>query len=173
MSYIYGGKAVISNGICWNDGEEVYGRAEITFSDVRGGHEGSGNIDADPRFVDAESGDYRLLSDSPCIDAGDPNFVEEPGDLDIDGLRRVWGGRIDMGAYEYGSFRYGDMNCDGDISFDDIDPFVLVLVDPEEYGATYPDCDVKNADVNFDGDVSFNDIDAFVECLIHGGCERE
>ncbi|HEY5911086.1 MAG TPA: hypothetical protein VJA21_10830, partial [Verrucomicrobiae bacterium] len=31
---------------------------------------GVGNIDADPRFVKAAAGDFRLRPDSPCIDAG-------------------------------------------------------------------------------------------------------
>ena len=41
-----------------------------------------------------------LLSDSPCIDAGDPCYIAEPDETDIDGNPRVIGGRIDMGAYE-------------------------------------------------------------------------
>jgi len=46
-------------------------------------------------------GDYHLLPSSPCIDAGDPNYVAEPNETDMDGRPRVMGGRIDMGAYEY------------------------------------------------------------------------
>jgi len=46
-------------------------------------------------------GDYHLLPDSPCIDAGDPNYIGEPNETDLDGKPRVIGGRIDMGAYEY------------------------------------------------------------------------
>jgi len=42
-----------------------------------------------------------LLPSSPCIDAGDPNYVAEPNETDLDGKPRVIGGRIDMGAYEY------------------------------------------------------------------------
>jgi hypothetical protein len=46
-------------------------------------------------------GDYHLLEDSPCIDSGDPNYVAEPNETDLDGRPRVVGGRIDMGAYEH------------------------------------------------------------------------
>jgi hypothetical protein len=63
---------------------------------------GVGNIGSDPFFVASPSGDYHLLEDSPCIDAGDPNYVAEPNETDLDGRPRVIGGRIDMGAYELG-----------------------------------------------------------------------
>lgn len=50
---------------------------------------GTGNIDADPLFADA---DLHLTPDSPCIDAGDPtsDYSQEP---------MPNGGRINMGAY--------------------------------------------------------------------------
>ena len=94
----------------------------VTYCDVQGGRSGvfeprgapscwrEGNIDADPCFVqpgywDANGvwveGDYHLLEDSICINTGDPNFVPEPNEADLDGKPRVIGGRIDMGAYEY------------------------------------------------------------------------
>jgi hypothetical protein len=71
---------------------------------------GPDNIDADPCFVELGywdvnglwlDGDYHLFPDSPCIDAGDPNYVPEPNNTDLDGNPRVINGRIDMGAYEY------------------------------------------------------------------------
>jgi predicted outer membrane repeat protein len=46
-------------------------------------------------------GDYHLLEDSPCINTGDPSYVPEPNETDLDGNPRVVGGRIDMGAYEF------------------------------------------------------------------------
>jgi len=45
--------------------------------------------------------DYHLLPDSPCINAGDPDYVAGPNETDLDGKPRVIGGRIDMGAYEF------------------------------------------------------------------------
>jgi len=56
------------------------------------------NLDEDPLFVDAEAGDFSLLPDSPCIDAGDPNAPDIP-DTDIFGNPRV--PPPDMGAVEY------------------------------------------------------------------------
>lgn len=46
-------------------------------------------------------GDYHLFSESPCIDAGDPNYIAEPNEMDLDGRPRIIGCRVDMGAYEY------------------------------------------------------------------------
>ncbi|MBK8915221.1 MAG: immunoglobulin domain-containing protein [Phycisphaerales bacterium] len=62
----------------------------------------------------------------------------------------------------------GDMNCDGATNNFDIDPFVLALVDPVEYAATYPGCDTRNGDVNCDGDFNNFDIDPFVSLLVGG-----
>lgn len=61
---------------------------------------GLGNIDGDPRFVDANEGDYHLSLHSSCINAGDPNFVAAPGQTDMDGEPRIINGRIDIGPYE-------------------------------------------------------------------------
>jgi M6 family metalloprotease-like protein len=51
-----------------------------------------GNFEADPEFVDAASGDFRLLPTSPCIDAGDPD-----SDYSLEPMPN--GGRINIGAY--------------------------------------------------------------------------
>jgi len=72
----------------------------VRHSCVEGGWPGLGNIDADPIFINHQLGDYHLQSLSPCINAGDPNYVAEPNETDLDGRPRVIGGRIDMGAYE-------------------------------------------------------------------------
>ena len=61
---------------------------------------GNGNIGAAPLFVDAETGDYRLLPESPCIDAGNDSVVEAEW-TDLDGGQRIAGVAVDMGAYEY------------------------------------------------------------------------
>jgi len=111
------GDIIITNCIIWGneapDGPEIYlesnSNASVSYSDVLGGWPGFGNIDAAPCFVelgywDANGvwveGDYHLLRSSPCINAGDPNYIAEPNETDLDGKPRVIGGRIDMGAYE-------------------------------------------------------------------------
>ena len=68
----------------------------ISYSDIRGGWQGTGNIDADPLFVG--NGDYHLTAGSPCIDTG----TGEGAPLDdIDGDIRPQGNGYDMGADEY------------------------------------------------------------------------
>ncbi len=59
----------------------------------------------------------------------------------------------------------GDTNCDGNVNFDDIDPFVVALGGEAAYDAVYPDCVWLSADCNGDGTVNFDDIDAFVGLL--------
>lgn len=63
-----------------------------------GEYGGVGNHGLDPRFVDGEGGDLRLVAGSPCIDAGDNEAVTEPQDLD--GNPRILNDVVDMGAYE-------------------------------------------------------------------------
>lgn len=66
---------------------------------------------------------------------------------------------------EFTVFKTGDLNCDGRVDFDDIDPFVLALTGRAAYEAKYPNCNWLSADCNCDGTVDFNDIDPFVALL--------
>lgn len=59
----------------------------------------------------------------------------------------------------------GDMNCDGVISYADINPFVLAITNAASYEAQFPECDFLNADCTSDGQVSYADINAFVQLL--------
>ena len=58
----------------------------------------------------------------------------------------------------------GDSDCDGDVDFFDIDPFVAKLGCPGGAGCDAP-CPWQNSDVDEDGDVDFFDIDPFVARL--------
>lgn len=60
-----------------------------------------GNINANPRFVNFAEGDYRLLGESPCINAGDPDLEITLMDTDLDNQARIFAERVDMGAYEF------------------------------------------------------------------------
>ncbi len=56
----------------------------VRSSDVRGGHAGAGNIDADAGFRNAATGDYRLRRGSPCVDSG-VNAEMLPDQFDLNG----------------------------------------------------------------------------------------
>ncbi len=72
---------------------------EISYCCIPRGYEGAGNIADDPRFADAAAGDYRLASDSPCIDTG--GLVDSLSPVDLDRRNRSSGAAPDMGAYEF------------------------------------------------------------------------
>lgn len=57
-----------------------------------------GNITDNPRFMDAESGNFKLSLDSPCINAGANDYVQ--GNTDLVGNIRIFGSAVDIGAYE-------------------------------------------------------------------------
>lgn len=54
---------------------------------------------SDPEFVNSSVGDFRLQSNSPCINSGNNAYVS--GTKDLDGNPRIVGGTVDIGAYEY------------------------------------------------------------------------
>lgn len=128
VAYCY---SSMHNCIIWGNvapnGAEVYSSNAPTYSCIQDWTEGGeGNICDEPRFVDADGpdndpqtyredaggdacgtvadNDYRLLPDSPCIDAGNNEAPDFP-QTDIAGMPRIlFGGRsvtVDMGAYEY------------------------------------------------------------------------
>ncbi|MCP4633376.1 MAG: T9SS type A sorting domain-containing protein [candidate division Zixibacteria bacterium] len=100
----------VMNSIIWGNtevgGVEILLENEsdpyITFCDIQGGWEGEGNIDVDPLFRDPDNNDFHLMAtycddpyDSPCIDAGNPDYGDTLLDCD-------WGlgtEICDMGAY--------------------------------------------------------------------------
>jgi hypothetical protein len=107
------GPRSLKNCILWgntaDDGPQIHGNASVSYCDVQAGFPGTGNIDANPLFASAASGDYHLQSEagrwdpnseswvidaetSLCIDAGNPGCPvgDEPDPN---------GNRINMGAY--------------------------------------------------------------------------
>jgi hypothetical protein len=127
MNSNFGSFPTVANCIFWGNG--IYTGVQIDsaeipmviYSDVEGGctvssgctQEDSGNIDADPLFIDPTGGDLRLQAGSPCIDTGigipvpyDEFDLDGDGDtdekipFDLDGNPRIVGDAVDMGAYE-------------------------------------------------------------------------
>ncbi len=111
----------LTNCIMWNDSlQEIYfyGYADpnsitISYSDIQGGEAGivtnnnctvnwlEGNIDEDPLFAGTGDHPFMLQDLSPCVNAGIPDTTGlNLPEFDLAGNPRVYGGRIDMGAYE-------------------------------------------------------------------------
>ncbi len=59
---------------------------------------GMGNIVSPPSFVNQAGGNFRLQTNSPCINTGNNAYVNSATDLD--GNPRIFGSTVDMGAYE-------------------------------------------------------------------------
>ncbi|MBC8385767.1 MAG: right-handed parallel beta-helix repeat-containing protein, partial [Candidatus Cloacimonetes bacterium] len=127
--YEYGGgiycmnhsNPILVNCIFWNNTpEEVFFSEEyysntitITYSDIEDGESAivtndngnvnwlEGNIDSNPLFINAETGDYNLLENSPCIDSGIAHF-EWNNEVLIDmNEDDYYGTTPDMGTYEW------------------------------------------------------------------------
>ncbi len=59
----------------------------------------------------------------------------------------------------------GDMDCDGDVDFDDIDAFALGLINPEDYENQFGVPPTTKGDLDDNGRFDFDDIDGFVGIL--------
>ena len=97
----------LANCILWaNAVSQIFGSATVTYSCIKGNWPGTGNINNNPKFVNAAGGDLRLQSGSPCIDKGDNGAVPPAVTTDLDGNPRFADGDangsavVDMGAFE-------------------------------------------------------------------------
>ena len=164
------GVATATNCIFWDNSpdqvfDDVGSVTTVRYTDVQDGFPGTGNIDADPMFVDPDNGDFRLLPGSPCIDAGHNWAIAGFTDNDLDGNPRFAADEldfdpgcgipvvVDMGAYEYQGdpfpVKFGDINGDGVVGIAD---FLDLLA---AWGACITDCCL--ADLDIDGDVGITD----------------
>jgi hypothetical protein len=111
--------ATLTNVVMWGDtaqsgdNEINNGGTDITVSyslvegcggsvsgwDPGHGIDGGGNIDADPLYADAASGDLRLTFPSPAINAGNNTAPGLPAS-DLEGNPRIALDVVDMGAFE-------------------------------------------------------------------------
>jgi hypothetical protein len=99
-----GGTATITNCIIWDNRGwyQIWGNVNSSFCDVgKAGYSGGGNINIDPSFISPNDGNFNLSSLSPCINAGDPDYMIRPNETDLNGKTRIMSGRVDMGAYEF------------------------------------------------------------------------
>lgn len=99
-------------------------------------HWQSGNIDAEPNFVDLGYwhdgntpadinddyyiiGNYHLLPGSTCINKGDNNSVPAQSLADLDSEQRIFDGTVDMGSDEFVT-NIADFNADGIVDYFDL-----------------------------------------------------
>jgi parallel beta-helix repeat protein len=108
----------------------------------------NGNISADPVFLDIDANDYHLAQNSPCINAGDPNYAPGSNQADYDGDSRLAGGRIDIGADEVKPAWNITGNKDYDTiqqAIDDSNDIDVIAITAGTHTGT------GNRDIDFDG----------------------
>lgn len=99
---LFSGSLTLTNSIMYNNAFNLGSDPDcpscftVTYSNIQGSWSGTGNIDADPMFVDAATGDYHLKYTSPSRDTGNPSVAPA---ADIEGTPRD--ALPDMGAYEW------------------------------------------------------------------------
>lgn len=156
----------IENCIIRSDGrdpilKDVDSNVTVSYSNIEGGYAGSdGNIDVSAWFVDQDAGDLRLLSVSPCIDAGDPLYVMSEDDVDFAGNSRVIYGRVDMGAFEMVS---ADFDRSGSVNMVDMGTLTANWSTGQ---CSDPDW-CAGADLTLDGIVNILDFEKFVAAWLN------
>jgi thiol-disulfide isomerase/thioredoxin len=97
-------------------------------------------------------------------------WAQLPGDT---GVREVY--QADMASWPFTPlpphYAVGDMNCNGTVGFDDINPFVMYLCNFVVWQANHVDCPPTVGDINGDGTYgqgAFADINPFVALLTGG-----
>lgn len=139
ISILYEADVLIANSIVYdNDGGQINEYSvtlapTVQYSNVQGGYAGLGNIDVDPCFVDANSGDYHLKSQAGRWDL----VLYRSSDLRPDGF-------VDMLDYaEFARFWHAtdpnlaaNLNRSGDIDWSDLLWFIedyLTSPEPRSY----------------------------------------
>jgi hypothetical protein len=159
--------------------EMTTGRVYVSYSDVQGGYSGTGNINADPRFVAGPDGNYYLSQivagqavNSPCVNAGNDTAAHLGMDVFTTRTDRLSdSGVVDMG-YHYPSFvSKSDLNRDAFIDFVDYSIFAAEwLLSPDPL-------DPNDGDITKDGLVNIYDLAELVagwlECLVEAAIAAE
>ncbi|MBN1983931.1 MAG: right-handed parallel beta-helix repeat-containing protein, partial [Chitinivibrionales bacterium] len=96
--------AVCRNSIIWGNRRMQLNRSGVMtrYCTIENGYDGIGNSNENPLFANLPAGDYSLSAHSPCIDNGDADTSGcRLPPLDLNGKERIFGKRVDCGAFEY------------------------------------------------------------------------
>lgn len=188
----YSSNATIVNTIVWEDDlEGIYlgpsNTVSISYSDIKGGQAGinsdvsstiqwlSGNINADPLFVNASVGNYHLPNASPCIGGGTSSGAPST-DIENNPRPNPSGSNPDIGAYENplgtaSLFNNIPVAYDQSVATDDNTPVNITLTgsDLDSDPLTYIVVDAPSnglltgipPNVTYTPDPGFSDIDSF------------
>lgn len=130
---------------------------------------GEGNTGVSPQFADPdglddspdnEDDDFRLAAGSPGINAGDPKFVPDGDETELEGHGRVLCGAVDIGAYEFGA---GDFDCDQDVDLFDQSTWDDCMTNPRP-SAVRPGCEAF--DFKADSDIDLSDFALFQRVFV-------
>jgi hypothetical protein len=152
--FTLGGTAFLSYNNTWGN---VHGTDTTNYYGLAPNPTGNnGNISADPCLGNPPHGNFHLCLNSPCINAGNPNYpvlVQEDE-------------RVDMGAseYTYPGVLCGDLNRDGYADYGDIEYLIKFLTakvpSPEPF---------EIGDVNCDDQIDKLDLGYLYESLYYFG----
>lgn len=130
-------------------------------------------LNPDPEdVVDEErfSYEYDAIGNRELSQAGDEkparldytsNWLNQYVQTHADGALLSFNQSYDVDGNLTGEWLAADCNCDTYITVTDIGAFVLALTSPEDYEATYPNCELATADLNGDGLPTVGDVPLF------------
>jgi len=119
----------------------------------------------DYTFISSDMETYTLYVDGVLVWAGQFHGVNYPPNIEWGDYMR--GGAASVSTWDHVRFEVigpGDVDGDGDIDFNDINPFVAALVSGPDSGLS--PCALHAADVNQDGAADFGDINPFIDLLM-------
>ncbi len=144
---IYSSSPTLTNCILWGNGTEIFNvtgsSPTVTYSIVQGGYPGTGNLNADPLFVNPPT-DLHLQPSSPAINAG--TSAGAPA-FDFEGDSRPQGTKFDMGVDEVPCSGTPAALCQNYTAALDASGTATISADDVDAGSTVP-CGIPSRTVS-------------------------